>query len=171
MANEKQKTAKAEETNKFEDYKIENARIIKVWTSKFDTKRISLQLDKTFTSFDEKGNFVESTDTFGIAIGAIMQQCNNEPHLSLADALAMGQPVNPQIVSLVLTGATINVDRVFKEKGEEREYEKGVYNNDCYTSKITSIKPKIADVAEKWIDRLMQTALVVKEETSATAWD
>ena len=171
MANEQKKTANAEKTNKFEDYKIENARIVKVWTSKFDTKRISLQLDKTFTSFNEKGELVESTDTFGISIGAIMQQCNNEPHLSLADALAMGQPVNPQIVSLVLTGATIDVERVFKEKGEEREYEKGVYANDCYTSKITSIKPKIADVAEKWIDRLMQTALVIKEETTATAWD
>lgn len=159
------------ETNKIENYEIENARIIKVWQSGYDKNRISIQLDKTFKSYNEKGELVEDADTFGISINALLQQCNSVDYLAIIDAMAMGKPINPQIIALVLNRAIITVDRVFKEKGEEREFEKGTYANDCFVSKIRSIKTNIAPVFEKQINKLIDTALIVKEEVTANPWD
>lgn len=157
------------ETNK--NYQIENARIVKVWQSGYDKNRISIQLDKTFKSYNEQGEIVENADTFGISTNTLLQQCNSVDYLAIVDAMAMGKPVNPQIIALVLNRAIITVDRVFKEKGEEREFEKGTYANDCFVSKIVSIKTNIAPVFEKQINRLIDTALIVKEEVTANPWD
>lgn len=165
---------KNENNNKENDsknYEIENARIIKVWQSGYDKNRISIQLDKTFKSYNEKGELVEDADTFGISINALLQQCNSVDYLSLVDAMAMGKPINPQIIALVLNRAIVTVYRVFKEKGEEREFEKGTYATDCFVSKIRSIKTNIAPVFENQINKLIATALIVKEEVTANPWD
>lgn len=158
-------------TNKIENYEIENARIIKVWQSGYDKNRISIQLDKTFKSYNEKGELVEDANAFGISITALLQQCNAVDDLALVDAMAMGKPINPQIIALVLNRAIITVDRIFKEKGEEREFETGTYANDCFVSKIRSIKTNIAPAFEKQINKLIDTALIVKEEVTANPWD
>lgn len=153
------------------DYQINNARVIKVWQSGYDKNRISIQLDKTFKSFNEKGELVEDADTFGISTNALLQQCNTVDYLALIDAMSMGKSVNPQIIALIMNKAIISVDRVFKHAGEEREFEKGVYGSDCFTSKITSIKTNIAPVFEKQINKLIETALIVKDEAVANPWD
>lgn len=157
--------------NENKNYQIENARIVKVWQSGYDKNRISIQLDKTFKSYNENGELAEDANTFGISTNALLQQCNSVDYLAIVDAMAMGKPVNPQIIALVLNRAIVTVDRVFKEKGEEREFEKGTYANDCFVSKIVSIKTNIAPVFEKQINKLIDSALIVKEEVTANPWD
>lgn len=163
------KENKEENTNK--NYQIKNARIVKVWQSNYDKNRITIQLDKTFKSYNENGVFVEDADSFGIPNNRVLRECSSIEQLQLADAMAMGKPINPQIISLSLLNAIVTVDRTFKQKGEEREFEQGVYANDCFVSHIVSIKPDIKKLFADQLNKLIQTALIVKEEAVPNPWD
>ena len=140
-----------------EDYSLK-ATITKVMQSQGDN-RITLVLNKEFTGYDNSGEEVTTT-MFGTNVCNLINEVGAQvPELQLADAMALGKPLNPQIIALVLMNAEIEVSRVFKEKGEEREYaENGeVYTNTCFVTRFKKIKTHINQVFVAMINNLIMT--------------
>lgn len=151
-----------------EDYLL-NAKIIKVMLSQGDN-RVTFVLNKEFDSFDQNGEPYK-TNMFGTNIYNLVNEVGSQvPHLQLADSLAMGAPVNPQIVSLVMVNADIEVQRVFKEKGEEREKEgTGVYSNDCFVTRFKKVTTHINKVFEAVLNDLVMNKPTANVAASVTA--
>lgn len=118
--------------------------------------RVTISLDcEPFESIDfNTGETIEKT-AFGVNISNLVNQVKDSVEaIGLASALAMGQRVNPQIVSLALNGASIVVERTFHKKGDAREVE-GVYERDCWISKITAVTPHIKPSFQAMLDKLV----------------
>lgn len=143
--------------NYAEDYTLK-ATITKVMQSQGDN-RITLVLNKEFAGYDNNGEEVTTT-MFGTNVYNLINEVGAQvPELQLADAMALGKPLNPQIVALVLMNAEIEVQRVFKEKGEEREFSENgeVYTNTCFVTRFKKIKTHINQVFVSMINNLIMT--------------
>lgn len=162
------KTAKKVE-NKVKDYLL-NAKITKVMLSQGDN-RVTFVLNTEFDGFDQNGQQVK-TNMFGTNIYNLVNEVGQQvPYLQLADSLAMGAPINPQIVSLSMINADIEVQRVFKAKGEERETEgTGVYSNDCFVTRFKKVTTHINKVFESVLtDLVMNKPTAQSTPSVATA--
>lgn len=140
-----------------EDYTLKGV-ITKVMQSQGDN-RITLVLNKEFAGYDNNGEEVTTT-MFGTNVYNLINEVGAQvPELQLADAMALGKPLNPQIVALVLMNAEIEVQRVFKEKGEEREFSENgeVYTNTCFVTRFKKIKTHINQVFVTMINNLIMT--------------
>lgn len=118
--------------------------------------RVTITLDcEPFESIDfNTGESIEKSG-FGVNISNLVNQVKDSVEaIGLASALAMGQRVNPQIISLALNGASLVVERTFHKKGDTREIE-GVYERDCWTSKITAVTPHIKPMFQTMLDKLV----------------
>lgn len=161
--------AKKVETNEVKDYVL-NAKITKVMLSQGDN-RVTFVLNTEFNGFDQNGEQVK-TNMFGTNIYNLVNEVGQQvPYLQLADSLAMGAPINPQIVSLAMTNADIEVQRVFKAKGEERETEgTGVYSNDCFVTRFKKVTTHINKVFESVLTDLVMNKPTAQNTASvATA--
>lgn len=146
------------------------AKVLKVTTFNDDPKRITITLDgNSFVSIDANENTIE-TNSFGIATRlAVDETAQKVPELQLANALAMGKTINPQIVALCLTGATLTIERELKRKGEPtRAAELGakegeVYAKDTWVTSIKDVRPNISALFQPYIMELIKTSLCVKE--------
>ena len=140
-----------------EDYAM-SATITKVMQSQSDG-RVSFVLDKTFAGYSRSGEETE-TQILGTNVYNLVNEVGAQvPELQLAEALCLGKPINPQIVALVLTNATIEVVREFKQRGEERQNaENGeVYSNDCFVTRFKKVKTHINQLFAKHIQTLLAT--------------
>ena len=107
--------------------------------------RVTISLDcDPFISFDfETGQEVEKT-YFGINQRNLINQIAPKVKiLKLLNARAMGRAINPEIISLSLIDATIEVKRTFHAKGTQRQFTNELYSKDCIVSEIVDIKPHI----------------------------
>lgn len=111
-------------------------------------KRVGIVLDKTFKGFNQDNKEIE-TDTFRLNAYTLAKQTSAfVPHIKMAQALALGKSVRPELFSLSLIGADIEMVRTFHEEGEERETLKEdgtpeVYEKDTWTTEITKVTPHI----------------------------
>lgn len=118
-----------------------------------------------------------TTNNFGISTRVIATECASKvPMLMLANTLAMGDTINPQIVALCLTGATITFSRTFREKGSIRDSAEftgraEVYDNDTFKTSVVDVKPNIDGTFVPYIQQLIQTCLKAKKETTTTTPD
>lgn len=92
----------------------------------------------------------------------------------LANTLAMGDTINPQIVALCLTGATITFVRTFKSKGSVRESAEftgrtEVYDNDTFKTSVVDVRPNIDVAFVPYIQQLIHTSLKAKKDTTTVA--
>lgn len=130
---------------------IVSGKVLNVSNSLYDN-RITIQLDKVFPSYDSEGNAVES-DTFSIATFRAAQELSNIDAFTRTIKAYTLNNVTPQILSMILTGATISVLREFKAQGELREgSEEEVYSTNCYKTSIKSYK--------NTLDKLTQTLIL-----------
>ena len=159
---------KQENKKQVENYTLQ-AKVTKVMLSQGDN-RVTLVFDKEFNGFDQSGEPCK-TNMLGTNIYNLVNEIGSQvPYLQMADALAMGQPVNPQIVSLSLVNADVVVERVFKEKGEEREVEgTGTYTNDCFVSRFKKVTTHINGVFEKVLADLVMNKPTANGATIAAA--
>lgn len=130
---------------KNENLVILEVKIIKVMTPQNNTDRITFVTDKEFETIDfTTGQTITST-MFGINIyNAVNQLRNKCPEIQLADTLAMGAMVNPQLIALILTNAEMKIQREFKSSDEIREYtENETYGKDCWKTTILDCKTNI----------------------------
>ena len=135
------------------------ATVIKVMIPEGEDERVSFVLDKEFNTIDFKTGEVKRTNIFGLNIYAVVNQAAKfVSYIQLADALAMGKMINPQIISLSMIGANVTIKRESHNEGEQRRNTNGVYARDCITSEFMDIKPNIKPVFEQTLMQIIATA-------------
>lgn len=138
------------------------AKVVRVGMFPDDPNRVSLITDAEFETIDKKTGEVLTTNSFGLDTIALVSQVSQfVPEIQLAETLALGARVNPQIIALAMLNANITFERQFREKGEEREYKQknkpDVYTADCWTTKITSCSTNINPVFANMLMQLITT--------------
>ena len=130
--------------------------------------RVTISLDcEPFPSIDfETGEEIVKS-AFGINVRNLVNQIGDkvEP-IGLANALAMGKAVNPQIISLALIGASIEVSRTFHAKGTQREQSDELYSKDCIVSDIVAITPHVKPMFQKVLETLVMTKPYIESVAS-----
>ena len=146
-----------EETTKQPE--IISGKIIKVMLPEGSDDRISFVLDKEFETYDFKTGELKMTNIFGMNIFAAVAQLGQFiSYIQLADALAMGKMVNPQIISLSTLNADVDIKREEHEEGEQRKFGENVYARNCKTSEFVNVKPNIKPIFEQTLMQLVSTA-------------
>lgn len=136
-----------------------NATVTKVMLPQGTDERITFVLDKEFTTIDFATGEEKTTNMFGLNIYAVVNQVGQYvPEIQLADTLAMGKCVNPQIIALALTNAEIVVKREEHEQGEKRKNSNELYARDCITSEIVKVKTNIKPIFAQMLMQVVTTA-------------
>ena len=135
------------------------ATITKIMLPQGNEERITFVLDEVFTTIDFSTGEEKITNMFGLNIYAVVNQvAQYVPEIQLADTLAMGKCVNPQIIALALTNAEIAVKREQHEQGEQRKNSNELYARDCITSEIVKVKTNIKPIFSQMLMQLISTA-------------
>ena len=161
-------TKPVDESAERNDYKIENAIVTDV---KFDGEqnRVSVELNQSFESIDFKTGETVQTSTFSIDKLNLSQQLTELcDELEEADLYSAGDALPFVILKAVLKKSIVNIDRVYKKKGELRENKKETDSNSRYTSNLfksvfTSVKPQMSDAAKRVLNKQLEL-LATKEE-------
>ena len=150
------KAVEAEESNTI------NAIITKVMLPQGTDERITFVLNKEFTTIDFSTGEEKTTNMFGLNIYAVVNQVGQYvPEIQLADTLAMGKCVNPQVIALAMTNAEIVVKREEHEQGEKRKNSNELYAHDCITSEIIKVKTNIKPIFAQMLMQVVTTAPAV----------
>ena len=141
--------------------------VTKVMIPQGTDERITFVLNKMFTTIDFSTGEEKETNMFGLNIFAVVNQvAQYVPEIQLADTLAMGKCVNPQIIALALTNSEIVVKREQHEQGEQRKNSNGLYARDCITSEITSVKTNIKPIFAQMLMQLVTSAPAIVKAAS-----
>ena len=156
MSTKSNANVKSEETRVYNNVK---GNVVAVTLPEGIDGRITISLDcEPFASLDfETGQEVEKT-YFGINQRNLINQIAPKVKiLKLLNARAMGRAINPEIISLALIDATIEVKRTFHAKGTPRQFTNELYAKDCIVSEIVNIKPNIDKDFMEEIQELKRT--------------
>ena len=135
------------------------ATVTKVMLPQGTDERITFILNKEFTTIDFATGEEKTTNMFGLNIYAVVNQVGQYvPEIQLADTLAMGKCVNPQIIALALTNAEIVVKREEHEQGEKRKNSNELYARDCITSEIVKVKTNIKPIFAQMLMQVVTSA-------------
>lgn len=135
------------------------ATVTKVMLPQGTDERITFVLNKEFTTIDFATGEEKTTNMFGLNIYAVVNQVGQYvPEIQLADTLAMGKCVNPQIIALALTNAEIVVKREEHEQGEKRKNSNELYARDCITSEIVKVKTNIKPIFAQMLMQVVTSA-------------
>lgn len=144
-----------------------SGKIIKVMLPEGSDERISFVLDKEFETYDFKTGELKKTNIFGMNIFAAVAQLGQFiSYIQLADALAMGKMVNPQIISLSTLNADVDIKREEHEEGEQRKFGENVYARNCKTSEFVNVKPNIKPIFEQTLNQLIATAPAIVKKAA-----
>ena len=157
--NQKVMNANANQSEETRVYPNITANITAVTMPKNIEGRVTISLDcEPFTTIDfESGQEIEKT-SFGINQRNLINQIAPKVKiLKLLNARAMGRAINPEIISLALIDAAIEVKRTFHAKGTPRQFTNELYAKDCIVSEIINIKPNIDKDFMEEIQELKKT--------------
>lgn len=133
--------------------------ITKVMLPEGNDERVSFVLDKEFDTIDFKTGEVKRTNIFGLNIYAVVNQVGQfVSYIQLADALAMGKMINPQIISLSMLNAQVTIKRETHRENEQRKNSNELYSRDCITSEFTDVKPNVKPIFEQMLMKIVTTA-------------
>lgn len=133
--------------------------ITKVMLPEGNDERVSFVLDKEFDTIDFKTGEVKRTNIFGLNIYAVVNQVGQfVSYIQLADALAMGKMINPQIISLSMLNAQVTIKREMHRENEQRKNSNELYSRDCVTSEFTDVKPNVKPIFEQMLMKIVTTA-------------
>ena len=143
------------------------ATITKIILPQGTDERITFVLDKEFKTIDFTTGEEKTTNMFGLNIYAVVNQVGQYvPEIQLADTLAMGKCINPQIIALALTNAEIVVKRQQHEKGEQRKNSTELYARDCITSEIINVKTNIKPIFAQMLMQVVTNAPAIVKTTA-----
>lgn len=113
--------------------------------AKFGKVRLIFAIDKQLDGFDENGNPTTRTDFSLDCYNALQQLAALDSNIALANAMAMGEMIKPQIFALALNNAEITITRTYKFAGEARETGNAgdTYQRDCWKTTITKVKANV----------------------------
>ena len=156
---------KSEETRVYNNVK---GNIVAVTLPKGIDGRVTISLDcEPFPSIDFETGEEITKSAFGINIRNLVNQVGEKVEaIGLANALAMGKAINPQIISLALIGASIEVSRTFHAKGTQREQSEELYSKDCIVSEIIAITPHVKPMFQKVLETLVMTKPYIENVAS-----
>ena len=147
------------EATEVEEAEVISGVITKVMLPEGNDERVSFVLDKEFETIDFKTGEVKRTNIFGMNIYAVVNQVGPfVSYIQLADALAMGKMINPQIISLSMLNAEVKIKREDHEAGEKRKNTDDVYARNCKTTDFVNVKPNIKPIFEQMLMQLISTA-------------
>ena len=154
---------KKEKTNETKNFVI-NAKVTGVDLVPEDNTRLRLAFDTTFETYNMSTGELQETNTFSKKIMALLQQlvALQVPQARLLLGMCMGHNPNPQILCMLLLNATLEVEFVFKAKGEKRENTNDVYNNDTFVPTIRSISLAMDELFSNTVNSLILTKPVLE---------
>lgn len=154
-------------TNVSKDYKLENRTIksIKLTSENGRNARVTFELDgDSFDSFDFKTGEEIKTNTFSLDIANVgLQLTDLVEEFQIADNYLLGANLPPALISFVLRGAKVDINRIFKKKGEKRENSEDTYTADIYKSVFVKVTTNISARANTEIDKILNR---IAEEAS-----
>ncbi len=159
------KSVKSEETRNYPNVK---GNIVAVTLPKGIDGRVTISLDcEPFASIDFESGEETTKNAFGINVRNLVNQIGDKVEaIGLANALAMGRNINPQIISLSLIGASIEVSRTFHAKGTQREQSEELYSKDCIVSEIIAITPHVKPMFQKVLETMVMTKPYIENVAS-----
>ena len=128
------------------NYTAKIVKVVTAQTADWKDSRVTLVLDAEIPQYKDgqiinKNSFSKNIRQLVAEVGAFV------PELQMADALALGRAINPQIIALSLTNATIEFKREYHAQGEEtKSGNDTVYNSEGFSSIITKTTPNINPV-------------------------
>lgn len=150
------------------DYLIEKA-IVSDVKMEAESGRVVITLNKSFQSIDFKTGEDIQTDTFSMDKLALSQQltplCDE---LEEADLYSCGEALPFIVLKSVLKKAIVDVNRLYKKKGELRENRKegekdSVYTSDLFKSVFAKVLPQMSDAAQRVLSKQIEL-MSTKEE-------
>ena len=96
--------------------------------------------------------------TFGLNVNELCNQVRNQvPELAMFETAAMGKRINPQAVAFIFQGAEMEIERIYKEKGEERETGNSAdtYSANCFVTKIKKVTTHIPQQVAQLLNMLL----------------
>lgn len=149
----------ANESSNTSNVEVITGTITKVMLPEGNDERVSFVLDKEFDTIDFKTGEVKKTNIFGLNIYAVVNQVGQfVSYIQLADALAMGKMINPQIISLSMLNAQVTIKRETHRENEQRKNSNELYSRDCITSEFTDVKPNVKPIFEQMLMKIVTTA-------------
>lgn len=149
----------ANESSNTSNVDVITGTITKVMLPEGNDERVSFVLDKEFNTIDFKTGEVKRTNIFGLNIYAVVNQVGQfVSYIQLADALAMGKMINPQIISLSMLNAQVTIKREMHRENEQRKNSNELYSRDCITSEFTDVKPNVKPIFEQMLMKIVTTA-------------
>lgn len=163
-------TTNANAKSETKEYANIKGNIIAVTLPKGIDGRVTISLDcEPFPSIDFETCEEIVKSAFGINVRNLVNQIGDKVEaIGLANALAMGKNINPQIISLALIGANVEVKRTFHAKGTQREQSDELYSKDCIVSEIVSITPHVKPMFQKVLETLVMTKPYIENVATGT---
>ena len=154
---------KIERTNETKNFVI-NAKVTGVDLVPEDNTRLRLAFDTTFETYNMSTGELQETNTFSKKIMALLQQlvALQVPQARLLLGMCMGHNPNPQILCMMLLNSTLEIEFVFKAKGEKRENTNDVYNNDTFVPTIRRISLAMDELFTNTVNSLILTKPVLE---------
>ena len=112
---------------------INNTKVIDMFRTKYDNN-IVIQVDKTFSGYDENHIEISDSNRFTIAPLRFIKECNlHDNNIQMVYAIcdkSLGVDLLLKIAKLVLLNSTISIKRTFVPKGTEEGQDEDKWHTD-----------------------------------------
>lgn len=154
-----------------EDYTA-SVKVAKVIAGSYDN-RVAFVIEGTPLAGFNDTNEEAAVTTFGLNVNELCNQVRQQvPELAMFETAAMGKRINPQVVAFIFQGAEMQIERVYKEKGEQREATDDVYSANCFVTKIKKVTTHINTMAQALLQQLlMQSVQQSMQPVAANPFD
>ena len=158
-ATQTQEVAQPEMVGVFgEDYTA-RVKIAKVIAGNYDN-RVAFVIEGTPIAGFNDSNEEAAVTTFGLNVNELCNQVRQQvPELAMFETAAMGKRINPQVVAFIFQGADLQIERIYKEKGEQREATDDVYSANCFVTKIKKVTTHINQMAQTLLQQLLMQSV------------
>lgn len=141
-----------------EDYSAK-VKVAKVIAGNYDN-RVAFVIDGTPIAGFNEMNEEAAVTTFGLNVNELCNQVRQQvPELAMFETAAMGKRINPQVVAFIFQGAEMQIERVYKEKGEQREATDDVYSANCFVTKIKKVTTHINQMAQSLLQQMLMQSV------------
>lgn len=141
-----------------EDYTA-SVKVEKVIAGSYDN-RVAFVIEGTPLAGFNESNEEAAVTTFGLNVNELCNQVRQQvPELAMFETAAMGKRINPQVVAFIFQGADLQIERIYKEKGEQREATDDVYSANCFVTKIKKVTTHINQMAQALLQQLLMQSV------------
>lgn len=141
-----------------EDYTVK-VKIAKVIGGSYEN-RVAFVIEGTPIAGFNESNEEAAVTTFGLNVNELCNQVRQQvPELAMFETAAMGKRINPQVVAFIFQGAEMQIERVYKEKGEQREATDDVYSANCFVTKIKKVTTHINQMAQALLQQMLMQSV------------